>query len=292
MATALYIASALGAVALYMMMPRRGYSPVRMGAGIGAMSLGGLWLFLSEQLPETSGLPGEAWIYQYIFSGLAIASAVRVVTHRKPVYAALWFVMVVLASSGLLLVLGAEFVAFALVIIYAGAILVTYLFVIMLATQSSEPHDESPSAGTMSGEDYDVVSFEPAAAVATGFLLLAVLLSVIFGDTPPKPNTYEAQTDAQIIQTVLTDRPAQRLQRMIATGQTDDKLSPGFVSAGTDSLDNTERVGLDLFRGHPLGLELAGVILLISLVGAVVIARRDVDLTDDPDPDGSAASAI
>jgi len=36
-------------------------------------------------------------------------------------------------------------------------------------------------------------------------------------------------------------------------------------------------VGLDLFRGHPLGLELAGVILLVSLIGAVVIARQRGD---------------
>jgi NADH:ubiquinone oxidoreductase subunit 6 (subunit J) len=41
-------------------------------------------------------------------------------------------------------------------------------------------------------------------------------------------------------------------------------------------LDNVERVGFDLFRSHPLGLELAGVILLVALVGAVVIARQKI----------------
>ena len=254
----LYIASLLGAAALLLMMPRRGYTPPFIGALLGAATLGGLWLYVATNfLPpvDERGLPQAAWVYQYIFSALAIGSAVRVITHPRPVYAALWFVMVVLASAGLFLLLDAEFMAFAMVIIYAGAILVTYVFVIMLASQASD-EQETP--------EYDRVAREPLASVAVGFLLLAVLLTAAFptrDDQLMQSNALvQARSDAELISEYLPNRPAHRLAEVDPT-------------VSLTQLYSAERTGLDLFRGHPLGLELAGVILLVSLVGAVVIAR-------------------
>ncbi len=269
MSTAFYVASVLGAVAVFMMMPRQRYSPTRLGALLGAMTLGALWLYLSRHLPAMLGLENAAFSYYYIFSGLAIASAAKVITHTKPVFSALWFVMVILAVSGLFLLLEAQFTAFALVIIYGGAILVTYLFVIMLASQAGDPQDEA------SGPDYDRVAFEPVAAVAAGFLLLAVLLTAAFEQGPrglPKPTT--PGQDLALAKTILKDRPAQRLAERITP---EEASMLAAVTPDMHQISNTERVGLDLFREHPLGLELAGVILLVSLIGAVVIARRQVD---------------
>ncbi len=265
---ALYIASALGAVALFLMMPRRGYNPRKLGALLGALVLGGLWLHLWRHLSHTLGVDSIAFVYYYVFSGLAIASAVRVITHTKPVYAALWFVMVVLASSGLLLVLEAEFMAFAVVIIYGGAILVTYLFVIMLAAQAADPKDPTQTP------DLDAVAYEPVAAISAGFLLLAVILTALFEPTQPNPAA-QGPSDQQVIATVLTNRPHQRLARHVAGQEASNRLPVAMTAP--DHLSNVERVGLDLFRSHPLALELAGVILLVALVGAVVIARVRVD---------------
>ena len=81
------------------------------------------------------------------------------ITHHRPVFAALYFVLVVLSSAGLFLMLEAEFMAFALIIVYAGAILITYVFVIMLAQQAPVPGEEARQA------EYDVIPREPAAAV-------------------------------------------------------------------------------------------------------------------------------
>jgi NADH-quinone oxidoreductase subunit J len=268
----LYIASAIGAVALYLMMPRPGYNPRMIGALLGAMTLGGLWLYLARSLPESLGIDRAAFAYYYVFSGLAIASAVRVITHPKPVYAALWFVMVVLATAGMFLLLNAEFMAFAMVIIYGGAILVTYLFVIMLASQDQGPDGQTDASGC------DAVAYEPVAAVAVGFLLMAVLLSVVFEPAKPNPGM-RGQSDRQIIATVLTDRPANRLAKQMGVHKS-ESLPLEMISP--NQLTNSEHVGLDLFRSHPLGLELAGVILLVSLVGAVVIARMRVDAEVDP----------
>src|SRR5688500_5995780 len=127
--------------------------------------------------------------YFWIFSLIALGGAVRVVTHPRPVYSALYFVLTVFATAGLFILLWAEFMAAALVLIYAGAILVTYVFVIMLATQAAPttggpdgattPARGGDGDGTPTGPtgaprlaalaEYDAVSREPLVAAAVGF---------------------------------------------------------------------------------------------------------------------------
>lgn len=271
---ALYIASVAGALALCLMLPReRSGSPRWLGPLLGAAALGGLWLFLARSglwQNREPGMSGAAFVYYYLFSAIAIGSAVRVITHTRPVYAALWFVMVVLASAGLFIVLSAQFMAFAVVIIYGGAILVTYMFVIMLASQST-PDGES-------GQPYDCVAREPLMASAAGFLLLAVLLSVTFENHPTYAKT-RGLSDAVLIESTLGNRPLKATKRYVTNDAGEPVLAPSPEpppNLDPTRLANAERIGLDLFQSHPLGLELAGVILLVSLIGAIVIAKTKV----------------
>lgn len=256
---ALYMATAVGAVALYLMMPQRSKSTVRLGMLLGAATVGGLWMLLSRELPQVS----TAMAYFYTFSAIAVGAAARVITHSKPVYSALWFIMVILASAGLFLTLEAEFMAFALIMIYGGAILVTYVFVIMLAASSGDPADEEQATV------YDSNAREPGAALVVGFILLSVLLSVAFEPAVEVPEAHAA-ADKTVIQDTLTNRAVARLAE-----KSEGELPA--VMSNKKRLENLEAVGLDLFEKHPLGLELAGVILLVALVGAVVIARKQVE---------------
>ena len=64
---------------------------------------------------------------------MTIVAAVATVTFRNPVYCAIWFGMTLTGTAGLFLFAGAEFLAVATLVVYAGAILVTFLFVLMLA---------------------------------------------------------------------------------------------------------------------------------------------------------------
>jgi NADH-quinone oxidoreductase subunit J len=268
----LFAASVLGALALVLLMPRPGRNLRPLGALFAVTALGGAWLgialgtdLITQVTEQTLGLPSVAFAYYYVFSFIAIASAVRVITHKRPVYSALWFIMVVLSSAGLLLVLNAEFMAFAMVIIYGGAILVTYMFVIMLASQNEPQHEEDIP-------EYDRYAREPLWACAAGFLLLAVLLSVYYSDNPLQPNPAAAMpSDAQLIETHLADRSLNEDNAELAS-------SP---SVSPTSLSNVEKVGLDLFESHPLAIELAGVILLVSLIGAIVIAKTHVPNDDE-----------
>jgi NADH-quinone oxidoreductase subunit J len=210
---------------------------------IGAVVLLAAGLIFAAVLIHYVGSQGRGGmsIYFWLFSIISIVGAVRVITHRRPVYSALYFVLSVLATAGLFILLWAEFMAAALVIIYAGAILVTYVFVIMLATHSAAPGEKEGSE--MGGlNEYDAVSREPLFACATGFTLMGVLLFVIFDRAPAGGGAISA---------AVTSHPVS---------------SPGSVQA----------IGEYLFNNQLVNLELAGLILTIAMVGAILIARRRV----------------
>jgi NADH-quinone oxidoreductase subunit J len=125
----------------------------------------------------------------------------------------------------------AEFMAAALVLIYAGAILITYVFVIMLAAEAASSRVVS---------DHDTVSRDPVLCCATGFALMGVLLFVIFDKS-------------------------QAVQRSGSIG-----AAPPVLSG------STQQLGEYLFTNQSINLELAGLILTVAMVGAIVIARRRV----------------
>src|SRR5262249_37789756 len=139
--------------------------------------------------------------------------------------------------------------AAALVVIYAGAILVTYVFVIMLAQQAQAPTSARPIAGLA---DYDNVSREPVVAASIGFVLMGVLQFVILD-----------KADG-------LERPVNPAN--VAVYPADHKAAP---FEGT-----TQQLGQYLFNDQLINLELAGLILTIAMVGAIVIARRRIVASD------------
>ena len=124
----LVTAIVLGIVALILLLPAT--TGVRRLVG-GLLGLVSLSLVLTGMM-----LPLAPFSVQWIFWGLAtvtLIGAVAAVVTRKPVYTALWFAMSLLGTAGLLLFNGAEFLSISTVAVYAGAILVTFLFVLMFA---------------------------------------------------------------------------------------------------------------------------------------------------------------
>lgn len=215
-------------VGTIMLMPSRREAATRNIGGIVLLTSG---LILGALLSRWAASVGGMGVYFWIFSAIALVGAVRVITHPKPVYSALYFVLTVFATAGLFLLLKAEFMAAALVLIYAGAILVTYVFVIMLAAEAS-----SANAFT----EHDSVAREPVIASAAGFALMGVILFVIFDKS----------------------------QSLAPAGGT----ATGIVTG------STQQLGEYLFTNQLINLELAGLILTIAMIGAIVIARRRVEV--------------
>ena len=73
-----------------------------------------------------------ALIAFYLFATVTIASAVLVIFSRNPVHSVLWLILAFFNAAGLMLILGAEFIALLLVIVYVGAVAVLFLFVVMM----------------------------------------------------------------------------------------------------------------------------------------------------------------
>ncbi|MBT8568034.1 NADH-quinone oxidoreductase subunit J [Polynucleobacter paneuropaeus] len=71
-------------------------------------------------------------IFFYAFAGLLVISALRVITARNPVHAALFLVLAFFCASGLWILLKAEFLSLALILVYVGAVMVLFLFVVMM----------------------------------------------------------------------------------------------------------------------------------------------------------------
>ena len=155
---------ALGFVAVWLLLPqpRRRAAAVGVAAGVAALAAGGLVLL------RATG-PEVPWVHDVLFwtfAGFAVVAGVCMITQHNPVYAALWFALVILSTCGLFLLQAAAFLAAATIIVYAGAIIVTFLFVIMLAQQSGLA-------------DYDRRAREPLLATLAGFVLLGALLYVL-----------------------------------------------------------------------------------------------------------------
>ncbi len=293
--TILYSSCLLGAIELYLLL-----SPgpkVVKGVGI-VVGLGALAWVIVESV-RAFGTPdrGGPQPFYVMFSLIAVAAAVRMITHHRPVYSALYFVLVVLSSAGLFLLLEAEFIAFAIIIVYAGAILITYLFVIMLAQQAPRPGEEDRQP------EYDLVPREPAAAALIGFVMLALLSDLIFNgaaELPPAPTAAQVRQDVWQRLPELPGRPEGAVEREIpewthldAAGLLVEEggASIPVYTAGSevpqwlwlpDELmpENIQQVGLALMGDFPVSLELAGVILLMAMFGAVVLARRVIEMAE------------
>lgn len=223
-----YAVAALGAVAVYLGMPKAG-RPRRRGLALLFMMLaaGAFCITMHRVLSEAAN--HIAFVLLALF---ALGGAARMVTHPRPVYSALYFIVVVLATTAMLVLAGAEFLAIALVIVYAGAILVTYVFVIMLSQQSG-----ASASRLQDAVDYDRAAREPAWAVMAGFILTATIAGVIVSRPWP---AYDAARAAK-----LAD-------------------------------ENTFQLGMWLMTDMAVSVQLAAVLLLVAMVGAIAIARKNL----------------
>jgi NADH-quinone oxidoreductase subunit J len=153
----------LGFVAVVALLPQAGHRRLSHKAGLAFAILS--MLLIGLLLIRSSGRLSLDFFF-YVFAAIAVASAGAMIVQRNPVYSALYFALVVLGVCGLFVVKSAAFLAAATIIVYAGAIIVTFLFVIMLAQQSGLA-------------DYDRRSREAILGALAGFILLGALLFVI-----------------------------------------------------------------------------------------------------------------
>jgi NADH-quinone oxidoreductase subunit J len=288
----LFLALAIGGVGVALSVPRRRFQASLVGGIIAATGVGLLIVALGgASLSREQGLPSPAF---HVLAIIALGACLQVITHRRPVYAALYFILSILSTAGMYILLAAEFMAFALIIIYAGAILITYLFVIMLASQTRVEGEEEGMA------DYDAVGRGPITATIASFALLATLTAMLFTGVnqiaPPSPVDV-AQAEIDVLEQ-LPGKVEKVLERegLIERGDTVVGLHENGLSAIVETAGggqrqvvlppdltttNTEGLAFNLLGQYPGTIEIAGVILLMAMLGAVVLARKFAQIDEE-----------
>ncbi|MBL6839539.1 MAG: NADH-quinone oxidoreductase subunit J [Rhodobacteraceae bacterium] len=161
----------------------------------------------------------------YLFSFSAITGGLMTVISRNPVHSVLWLILAFLSSAGLFVLLGAEFLAMLLIIVYVGAVAVLFLFVVMMLD----------------------VDFSTLKAEMASYLPLALLIGVVL-----------------------------IMQLSVAFGVWSyADTAPGAREALINSTDhNTHAIGMILYDKYFILFQLAGLILLVSMIGAIVLTLR------------------
>lgn len=193
----------------------------------------------------------------------ALMSGVLMITARNPVYAALWFALATLSTCGLFLLQHAPFLAAATIIVYAGAVIVTFLFVIMLAQQSG-------AAG------YDQKSSQSLLATISAFVLLGALSVTLLSE--------KIDVERPVVAVAANENgPASGGGSMSMSLSLPDEapavvpVLPGNLMSKADAehpVGNMKGLGKSLFGDYLFAVELAGTLLLVASIGAIAIAPR------------------
>jgi len=192
-------ATILGAVGMWLMLPR--------GAGKGKW-LGALLALVSVSLIASQTTPLGDWLADgvfYVLAAVTVVAAAATVTSRNPVYSALWFALSLLGTAALFMYQGAQFLGVATVVVYAGAILVTFLFVLMLAQPEGQAF-------------YDRLSWEAMLSSATGAVLVGILTMTISGvycQEQPDQRPVGKFTEEQLKTEILADQHMAHLGRQL-----------------------------------------------------------------------------
>src|SRR5690349_13344571 len=166
-------------------------------------------------------------LFFYVYAGICVASAVMVIAAKNPVHSVLFLILAFVNAAGLFVLLGAEFLAMILIVVYVGAVAVLFLFVVMMLD----------------------VDFAQLRQGFLNYLPVGGLIGLIF-----------------FVELLL----------FIGTWI----VGPGIPKAITapipspETYSNTEALGLVLYTRYVYFFQIAGLVLLVSMIGAIVLTLR------------------
>jgi len=162
----------------------------------------------------------------YLFAGILSLSALAVITARNPVHSVLFLILAFFNAAGLFILLGAEFIAMILVIVYVGAVAVLFLFVVMML----DINFSDMRKGAM--------QYVPIGLAVGGILL--VELGILY-------------------QTWSLDSIS---------------IAPAIATTDMGEITNTELIGANLYTAYVFPFQIAGLILFVAMIGAIVLTHR------------------
>jgi NADH-quinone oxidoreductase subunit J len=164
-------------------------------------------------------------LFFYLFAAVCVASAVMVIVSRNPVHSVLFLILAFVNASGLFVLMGAEFLAMILVIVYVGAVATLFLFVIMMLDVDFTELREG------------FIEYLPIGLVIGGVFFFELFLIVGFWIINPG-------------------------------------VTKSITSAIPANISNTEALGLVLYTKYVHYFEIASMVLLVAMIGAIVLTLR------------------
>jgi NADH-quinone oxidoreductase subunit J len=161
----------------------------------------------------------------YVLSVIAVFSAIAVITARNPVHSVLFLILTFFNAAGLFVLLGAEFLAMLLVVVYVGAVAVLFLFVVMMLD----------------------VDFAELKQGFLSYLPVGVLVALaLFGELG-----------------------------LVASAAISAEGAPiALAPAQTSEITNAEAIGQVLYTDYLLVFQMAGLVLFVAMIGAIVLTLR------------------
>jgi NADH-quinone oxidoreductase subunit J len=163
----------------------------------------------------------------YLFAGIAVASGVMVISARNPVHSVLFLILAFFNAAGLFILMGAEFLAMILVVVYVGAVAVLFLFVVMMLDINFTELRKG------------ALAYLPIGLLVG--LILFVELTLVFGAWVVSPLASVA---------ALAPTPA------------------------ASQVSNTHALGMVIYTNYVYLFQIAGLVLLVAMVGAIVLTLR------------------
>ena len=166
-------------------------------------------------------------LFFYLFAGVCVASAFMVIAARNPVHSVLYLILAFVNAAGLFVLMGAEFLAMILIVVYVGAVAVLFLFVVMMLD----------------------VDFAELRQGFLNYLPVGALVGIVF-----------------LVELLL----------VVAAWA----IAPGIPQSITapippaDVYTNTEALGLVLYTRYVYFFQIAGMVLLVAMIGAIVLTLR------------------
>ncbi len=161
----------------------------------------------------------------YLFGGLAVFAALGVILSANTMYSAMWLILCFFNASGLFFLLDAEFLGIVLILVYVGAVMVLFMFVVMMLEVNKAQKREG------------WLNYLPVG----GMVALILFIELIAAST----------------------------SGIFSTG------NMAMASHMGAEVNNTVEIGKVLYTEYLLGFEIAAIILLVALIGAIVLTLRE-----------------
>jgi NADH-quinone oxidoreductase subunit J len=167
----------------------------------------------------------------YVFGGVAVVASLVVIGQRNPMYSVLSLIASFVGLAGLYVLLDSPFAAVTQIIVYAGAIMVLFLFVVMLL---NAPQEEVPARRTI------------PISIGSRPLRIGAIFGILF-----------------LVEIVWA------LSRLGRSGMADNPQM-------SDAVSSVRQIGIELFTTHTFAFEVTSVLILVAMVGAVALAKRNL----------------